>query len=352
MNFEIVESGNPKWNTLFARLPRDAQDIFYTSQFANLCQHTLNELHRVKCATYSSSDGAVLLYPFVYRQLSDFLCENYASGLADTISLYGRGGIVGSANNQDLDHFHEELTSYMNDEHVFCSFDRFHPIMRNEKLAPRGSLNRQIGGFVVVTLRESIQALEASFKASVRKDLRKAERNDVKCFAEKNCNHIADFFEIYYQTMDRNLASNFYYFPKEFFTKLPELMPDNFHFFYAEHDNRIVSCELVLHHGDYAHSFLGGTRTESLPLASNTLLKFEILKKMTAMNYKYFLLGGGLAGDDGIFNFKKAYAPGGVLPSLVGGTVWQPVIYDELRQAMQRQGAVMADQRFQFYDRS
>jgi hypothetical protein len=150
--------------------------------------------------------------------------------------------------------------------------------------------------------------------------------------------------------MDRNAANDFYYFPEAFFAGLPHYLRGKFLFFYAEHGGEIVSCELVLHHGAYSHSFLGGTWREALPLAANPLLKIAILEQMKALGCEYFLLGGGQAPDDGIFNFKKAYAPDGVLPSYVGGTIWQADTYEGLRQEMLTSGLPMAGNRFQFYD--
>ncbi|MBW8365003.1 MAG: GNAT family N-acetyltransferase [Rhizobium sp.] len=350
MKLEVLEPGDRRWGELFAALPRSARDVFYAPGFAAMCQETLDAVHTVRCAAYSDDAGGILLYPFVLRRTGTLVDLPAANELADTISLYGRGGVVGEASAEGLATFHRELAAYMGSQHVFCSFDRLHPVIRNERLSPPDSSLRDVGGFIVVDLRPPVEAIEASFKSSVRKDIRKAGRNGVSCFAESNCDHLADFLDIYYQTMERNSASEFYYFPKEFFARLPEALPGMFSFIYAVSGDKIVSCELVLHCGDYSHSFLGGTRKEALPLAANPMLKFEICKEMKACGCQYFLLGGGQAPDDGIFNFKKAYAPGGVYPSLVGGTIWHADAYDALRQQMLAAGLPVAMNRFQFYD--
>lgn len=352
MSFEILDAGSPRWAALFDALPRVAQDVFYAPGFASLCQATLNAGQRVQCAAYAAESGALLLYPFVLRDVDRLAPAAGAEGLADTVSLYGRGGVVGAAEAQELSVFHAELSRYCARQRVFCSFDRFHPVMGNERFSPAPTQLREVGGFVVVRLRPTMEELEASFKSSVRKDLRKAERNGVRCYAEANCDHLADFLEIYYQTMERNAASDFYYFPEAFFAGLPQHLPGQFHFFYAEHEGKVVSCELVLHHADYSHSFLGGTRRESLPLAANPLLKRHICESMMTLGCKYFLLGGGQTAGDGIFNFKKAYAPDGVLPSYVGGTVWNVEPYEALRTSLLAAGRPIAANRFQFYDAS
>ncbi len=350
MNFEVLEASDARWMELFNALPRAAQDVFYSPGFAQLCQETLDANNSVRCAVCSCEDGSVLLYPFVLRRVRDMVDIAAAGGLYDSISLYGRGGVVGSASNAVLATFHRELAEYMRHSQVFCSFDRLHPLICNERLSPSASVTRNVGGFVVVDLHPTQAQIEASFKPSVRKDIRKALRNGVECFSESNCDHLGEFLDIYYQTMERNSASEFYFFPETFFANLSRYLPGNFSFFYAKCDNRIVSCELVLHCADYSHSFLGGTRRDALPLAANAILKFEIFKKMKALECRFFLLGGGQAPDDGIFQFKKSYAPQGVYPSLIGGTVWQPDIYDLLKQEMLAAGFQLAENRFQFYD--
>jgi hypothetical protein len=150
--------------------------------------------------------------------------------------------------------------------------------------------------------------------------------------------------------MERNSASAFYHFGEEYFRVLGREMTGQFHYFFASVAGSIVSCELVLHHGKYGHSFLGGTKHDALSLCANPLLKREILHHLKARGAEYFLLGGGSRPDDGIFKYKKAYAPEGVLPSRVGGTVWDQRTYDGLRAELSAAGVPIREGRFQFYE--
>ncbi|SHN82401.1 GNAT family N-acetyltransferase [Bradyrhizobium erythrophlei] len=349
--FSILKPTDPRWDVLFNALPSPARDIFYSAGFARLCAKMLPPSEMPVCAAFSSGAGDILLYPFVVRDLAALVDSSISKGLQDTISLYGRGGVVGCASPDALKAFHQSLARYMFDQRVLCSFDRFHPVMLNHTLAVRNCEIIDVGGFVVVDLLLSPQALRESFKSSVRKDLRKAERNGITCFAEANCSHLVDFLEIYYQTMERNSANAFYFFPEVFFKALPTELPGQFHFFYAVHEGRIVSCELVLHHGRYSHSFLGGTRREYLPLAANPLLKEAIFHEMKQLGCEFFFLGGGQRANDSIFSFKHAYAPDGVLASLVGGTIWRHDEYEGLKLDMIQGGREISPNRFQFYDR-
>ena len=89
---------------------------------------------------------------------------------------------------------------------------------------------------------------------------------------------------------------------------------------------------------------------EALPLAANPMLKQEILREMKLRGCDYFLLGGGYTPNDGIFKFKRAYAPDGVYPSYIGGSVWQADAYEQLHDDLTSSRKGISDSRFQFYD--
>lgn len=300
-----------------------------------------------------TSGAGVALYPFVKRNLTRLTGFSSAAGLYDITSLYGRGGIVGSsAALMDITPFHTAMAAYCRENAIVCGFDRFHPVIANDVRAAPDAKIMEIGGFVVVDMRPEMDVIENAFRQSVRKDLRKAERNGITCFCESNCDHLKEFLDIYYHSMGRNSAAEFYYFSEEYFAALGKEIPGQFHFFYAVAGNDIVSCELVLHHGKYCHSFLGGTKREALPLCANPILKREIIRFFKGQGCAYFLLGGGTKPDDGVYNFKKAYAPEGVLPSRIGGTIWDHQAYERLKAELSFAGVVIPGNRFQFYDPS
>lgn len=350
MSFSILHPNSPEWDTLFESLPLDQQDIFYSPSFARLCKNTLNREDEVLCATMTSG-ADVLLYPFVKRNLASLTGFPSYTGLYDITGLYGRSGIVGSlASSTDNASFHTAMAAYCRENAIVCGFDRFHPVIANDVRAAPDTKITEIGGFVVVDMRPEMDAIENAFKQSVHKDLRKAERNGITCFCESNGDHLKEFLDIYYHTMGRNSADEFYYFNEEYFSAISKEIPGQFHFFYAVAEDDVVSCELVLHHGKYCHSFLGGTKRESLPLCANPILKREIIKFFKGRGCEYFLLGGGAKLNDGIFNFKKAYAPEGVLPSRIGGMIWNHQVYGQLRADMSLAGIAIPVNRFQFYD--
>lgn len=350
MQFVVLKPDSVEWSVLFDRMPSDQQDIFYTSAFARLCQETINKQDEVLCAAMVGKNE-VILYPFVKRDLARLTGVFSLEGLCDITGLYGRGGIIATPTAlQHMSAFHTAMAVYCRENAIVCGFDRFHPVIANDSFAAAETKVMEVGGFVVVDLHPEIGAIERSFKHSVRKNIRKAEGNGITCFVESSCDHLEYFLDIYYDTMGRNSAKEFYYFSKEYFSVLNTVLQGQFHFFYAVAEDEVVSCELVLHHGRYGHSFLGGTKRKAMPLCANPMLKREIISFLKALGCEYFLLGGGTQPDDGIFKFKEAYAPAGVLPSRIGGTIWDPQAYGRLKEDLACAGVSISANRFQFYD--
>lgn len=350
MSIEVLSPQSPQWKSIYDRLPIEQKDVFYSPEFADLCQTELYSESVVKCAT-SLKNGDEILYPYVERDMGSLTGIPSLSGVKDISSLYGRGGlVVGTTNSERILRFHEEIGEYFHMNNIFCGFDRYHPIITNDRYAGIKTQMRDVGGFVVVDLSPPIEDIESSFVHSTRKHLRKADRNELSCVVESNGENINAFLDIYYKTMDRNAANGFYYFKKDFFCKLGEKMKGMFHFFYVLKDGKAVSCELVLHHGIYCHSFLGGTTSDAMPLCANHFLKREIVRFYKSRGCRYFLLGGGSQPNDGIFNFKKSFAPDGVLPSRIGFTIWNTQTYDKVRNEFIKANKAVVENRFQFYD--
>ncbi len=350
--FTLLEPSDPRWNALFQRLPESQKDIFYRPEFAEVAARYLHKEGQPRCAVLEIGDSFVM-YPFLQRSLQALLSD---TGLTvpgyDLQGFYGRGGLV--TNSQDLqvvEQFHQHFKEYSQKNKILCSFDRYHPVMQNEKFAPSDVQRIDIGGFIVVDLDKPIDTITKEFKHAVRKNIKKANRAGITVFEESNVNHLDAYLSIYKHTMDRNDATAFYYVDPKFYQTLAEKLPKNVHFFYAMLDGVAVSCELVLSEGLYYHSFLGGTLESAMDKCPNHLLKQEIIRYAKDHGGRYYLLGGGATPYNGVWAYKQCFAPNGDRSSFVGGTVYDQPAYDQLRQQLSQAGISFPTSRFQFYDR-
>ena len=350
MAFEVFSPTSPRWLEAFSSLSVNDQDIFYSPEYAQAAQATINRDHLVLCASQQSGTST-LLYPFIQRDMNKFVPDGIAKDCIDVVSLYGRGGIVGnSENSSDLIKFHDNFNRYAHANNIICGFDRLHPVIKNHQSISKQSKLYNVGSFVVVDLRRSVDDIFLNFKHRQRKAIRKAIKNSVTVFEESNLDHLDNFLEIYHSTLTRQNASNFYYFEKEFYKSLMRSSSTSFKFFYASLNNKIISCELVLYGGQYCHSFLGGADKKFISLAPNPLLKFEIIKSSKTYGTSFFLLGGGNGPNDGIINYKKSFSPNGCLDSFVCGTIYNPIAYEKIRTNLIAANHQINNNRFQFYD--
>lgn len=143
----------------------------------------------------------------------------------------------------------------------------------------------------------------------------------------------ADFLSIYRHTLTRNQADGFYYFKDRFYEAIHKGLQGNFLYAHTLKEGQVISTELLLYNQTYLHSFLGGTLENFYEYRPNNVLKHEIILWAKRKGIRYFLLGGGYREGDGIFRYKRSFAPRGVMDFWIGKK-----IHDQKTVAMLEQG--------------
>lgn len=129
--------------------------------------------------------------------------------------------------------------------------------------------------------------------------------------------------------MERCDAENEYYFNEKFYNTLMS-MKENIMYFHVLYAGKVISTELVIYGSENVYSYLGGTNQDYFNLRPNDFLKFEIIKWGYKKGYKNFVLGGGCGSDDGIFQYKAAFAPDGIVKFYIGKKILDKEKYSEL----------------------
>ena len=167
------------------------------------------------------------------------------------------------------------------------------------------------------------------FEHRFRKSLKKANKAELEVEVDTSGKRLEDFLEIYYGTMDRNNAKDNFFFSEDFFKQINE-MHGNYVYIHVLYEGKVISTELVLYGPDNCYSFLGGTNRDYFHLQANTFLKYEIIKWAKENGLKSFVLGGGYGDDDGIFKYKKSFAPNGIHDFYIGKKIFDEDKYNEL----------------------
>ena len=306
-------------------------DIYFKEEYANLYKEI--EKGEVENFCFESELGKVV---FIYIK-REIILDN--TKYYDIITPYGYGGpLIQNCKYENKDKlislFWEKFLEYAFLNKIICSFVRFHPIEKNYEYCRNIMVLERISSTVCIDLKSEEQIWN-DISSKCRNIIRKSIKNNVLVQKDENLKQINDFQKLYYDTMKKNKADEYYFFKKEFFEKLKSLEKKEITHFYALHGDKIVSSILVLMGDEYLHYYLSANSQEGYLLNANSLLLYEIAKFGLKNGYKYFHLGGGYGGDDtSLFKFKSSFHKNHTLSFYIGKKIFNQQIYNRLCQKM------------------
>ena len=317
MSFHVWNADSSDWLAHWSAWPE--REVYAHPGYVSLYE---DEATRALCAGWGSDEGSVL-YPFLLRDLRR---EPFGVNAADVITPYGYGGAFfwGADREAVTALFWPAFDGWAAEQPVVSEFVRL--ALFEDGLLPYPGEREQRLTNVVRDLEPSADELWMDCEHKVRKNVKKARRAEVRIEFDATGERLDDFLRLYLQTLERRDAAERYRFPREFFERLPEQHV----YVHALHGDDVVSSELVLLSEHNAYSFLGGTDSGAFERRPNDLLKWELILWLKEAGKRRFVLGGGYGESDGIFRYKRSFAPRGLFPFHVGRRVLQPEVYDEL----------------------
>ena len=291
----------------------------YVKLFARKCDHAI-------CAVQENADGLILL-PLILRPLSAEGWTGEDDKHFDVVAPYGFGGpyVLG---RYDMEKFWRQLQNWAVETGVISAFFRFSPYAAD--ISEFIDTVEICGGNVIRSLTEGRDEIWKDYKHAVRTCVRSAERSGVTVQFDEIGASFPDFIRLYYQTMQRCNAASQYYFPDEFFHKITTRLPGQFFLAHAMYQGEVIASKMVLSSHDHIYPFLGGVDDAFLKLNPNELLDTQIFNWGIEQEKKSSVLGGGHEGYDGVFQYKKKFAPSGVVPYRIGKHIFDPVVYQAL----------------------
>lgn len=295
--FEIIEIDNNSWDEIAYSF--ENIDIYYLSGYVRgFMQH---------------GDGNPLMLYYNHNGLKS-ICVVLKRHIPDTdyydiITPYGYGGflIEGDSRNDNLENMKKEFYDIMQKNNIISAFFRYHPILKNAEKVISVFPILNLGKTIDIDLTNSGNIFE-NFTSKNRNMVRKAQKNGVKIYYGKGMELFDKFIPIYNSTMDRDNASGYYYFSREFYESIDTYLKDNYLIFYAEYENKIISISIILFANKYIHYHLSGSIPEYRSLAPSNLLLYEAALWGVENGYKRFHLGGGVgAGEDNLYKFKAGF---------------------------------------------
>ncbi len=304
-------------------------DIYFEPAYARLY-----ETDEIKSVEYKfESQYGVITNLFMKRPI-DFSVGD-GTKYFDIITPYGYGGpVIHHATDKEklISLFMQDFQRFANQQHIVSEFVRFHPIIGNGvdfKSAYNSIYDRKTVGTNLTY--EDVIAME--FSKHKRKDIRRILKNpDVHYEMNENPESLDDFVEIYYSTMDRDKADDYYYFKKDYFQNMITSFP-----------NHVITCKVYLkdiviamgvyfRYRKYLHAHLSGTISEYLEFSPAYILKYALALYGHEKGYEVIHYGGGTSRslENSLYKFKKDFGKNTEFDFYIAKRIWNQKVYQTL----------------------
>lgn len=314
-------------------------DIYFTEEYGKLCQ----QIEDGVCETfYYQSDLGSVHHMFIKKQIPQRINNKQ---YYDLITPYGYGGplVVLSNNSSAKDlcrEFEHAFSEYCSEHSIVSEFVRFHPIMQNAKdfqeIYHPSCIRKTLG----TNLEDYEDPVQSEFSKGCRKNIRQALKKGVTYRITESPDNIDAFLEIYYSTMKRDNAADFYYFDKKYFDSAIRLLKDSILFVEAIFEKKTIAAGMYFISDGVIHIHLSGTLSEYLYLSPAYMLRYAVALWGKEHGYQLIHHGGGTSNepDNSLFVFKKQFAKNTEFDFCIGKKIWNKEIY-ELLCAQTKQGA-------------
>ena len=252
--------------------------------------------------------------------------------LFDITTPYGYGGFIieGILNDNSLKKINKEYSDYCRSKNIISEFARFHPVLENSKMNSEIYEVIDLGKTITMNLISKEQIWN-DLSSKNRNLIRKAIKSGVEIYWGRSPELIDEFIPLYNTTMNKDDATDYYYFKKEFYKSVLEDLRYNSLIFYALYDQKIISMSMILFGNDNMHYHLSASDREYQSLAATNLLLYEAACWGCENGYKSFHLGGGLgSNEDSLFKFKKAFNKNSETYFSIGRKIFDQEKYYEL----------------------
>lgn len=338
---EYTVADTEQWNQIVRSF--DDYDVFYLNEYvtAFMLEEKKNGTPILLLYEHDSDRAINVVFRRDVADDEKFFGKVPAGKYYDLISPYGYGGFWGNIKNHDT--LNKTYNAYCVAKGYVCEFVRFE-LFGDYYLHYDGETETRTHN-VVRNLEMPLDEMWMDFKQKVRKNVKRAQKNNLEIVIENTDAHLQDFLDIYYSTMDRSNAEGEYYFSKNFYQTLNR-MRDNIMYFHVLSEGKVISTELVIYGAQNCYSYLGGTYRDYFDLRPNDFLKYEIIKWAQEKGLKNFVLGGGYGADDGIFQYKTCLAPKGIVDFYIGRKIFDSEKYQSLVELRARENPTCRDSKY------
>ncbi|KNY26378.1 GNAT family N-acetyltransferase [Pseudobacteroides cellulosolvens] len=306
-------------------------DLYFESSYGKLYEKVENGVSEV---FEFKSDYGIVSHMFIKRQVPLKIDEKT---YYDIITPYGYGGPIiewceEGRRKELVNDFCLALNQYCNKNNIVSEFVRFHPIIGNAQDFIDYYDVEHIRNTIGTNLEQYGDPFQSEFSKSCRKNIKKALRNGVSFEIIEKPSDVDDFIKVYYSTMKRNKADDYYYFDEEYFKHCIELFGKNIVLVKAIYKELTIAMGFYFIYDKTIHIHLSGTLNEFLYLSPAYILRYAITIWGKEKGYKLIHHGGGRSNDidDSLYLFKKQFGCNTEFRFYIGKKIWNEEINSRL----------------------
>lgn len=307
-------------------------DIYFDDKYGKLYEKA--DVGRAEIFRFENQYGKIK-HQFIKREIPESLWSQ--EKLYDIVTPYGYGGpvVLEAAEGEKeklVNSFYSAFSEYCRAERIVSEFIRFHPVLNNAldfKEVYQPIWDRNTLG---TNLRDFEDPVQSEFSKRCRKNIRQAVGKGVSfriCYQPKSL----DLFKtIYYDTMTRNAASDYYYFDDDYFKMCLENYARNILLIEAVFEDKIIAAGMYFLYNKTIHVHLSGTLHEYLYLSPAYILRYALALWGKENGYELIHHGGGRSNreDDSLYLFKKQFAGHTKFDFYIGRKIWMPDKYTQI----------------------
>jgi serine/alanine adding enzyme len=252
--------------------------------------------------------------------------------LNDVTTPYGYGGPVATGTDPPVGAFCELYEGWCAQNRIVSTFIRFHPLLENHRHACPSTTTEELAGTVTWRL-DGDSDLFDSMHRHHRRVVRKAIAQ-VEVEVHERPDRLDSFAALYAETMRRQKAASFYFFPPAYWEALARRVSDQLVRFDAVLAGELVASVLCLASPPWLHYHLGGTLEPGRSVGASNLLMLTAARWARERGYEQFHLGGGVGGRrDSLWQYKQRFSPNGRREAWIGKAVHDKKAYAALAGA-------------------
>lgn len=319
-----------KWDQIVSSFAQ--YDIYYLSGYAKICQiHGDGE----PCLFFYESDKLRCINVAMKRDIATIQAFSDifpANTYFDLMTPYGYGGFLfeGEITDKELLEFQKVYTHYMQEQHIVSEFVRYHPILNNSLIARTvfPVIDKGKTAYMDIT---SPEVIWDNIKSNCRSNIRKAQKSEVIVEHTNDPALFNDFMAMYSEVMQKNNASDYYYFKEEYYAAIHKNLANQYKLFYALYKGKIAAMSLFIYANQQLHCHLACSDAQYKLLSLPGLLLYEAACWGNQNGLKTLHLGGGVGyKEDSLLRFKMSFNKNTNSIGTIGTNIYISEIYETL----------------------